>query len=221
MPGARITKSVHRSTGVGGGASARVTPSGGAPIPSSTAHISSKALTANTSMNAQPGALGHALDVRNQSRDGRPRRGQVRLKQRLEIAVAQAVAAALPASELGRAGVAFGQRGADDPAALVRIAGRVDDGHLDHWATPYANASYRYSQAVRRGGGAAERTGLENRQWPSRSFVGSNPTPAAVTALNPHGLVAWPRPFGPVWVLDSWRMSDLMEDRDGTEAVHA
>lgn len=33
--------------------------------------------------------------------------------------------------------------------------------------------------------------------------------------------LAWPLPFGPVLVLDSWRLSDLMEDRDGTEAVYA
>ena len=74
----------------------------GQPMPSSTAYSSSNALTAKTSMNAQPGPLGDALELGDEPRHAVPRGRQVRRQQRLEVAVGEAVAARVPAGELDR-----------------------------------------------------------------------------------------------------------------------
>jgi len=44
---------------------------------------------------------------------------------------------------------------------------------------PQLNPAWRGRRPHCMGSVEPKPTGLENRQWPSRSFVGSNPTPAA------------------------------------------
>ena len=76
-----------------------------------------------------------------------------------------------------------------DPARVERSSARLAR-ELAHRASRRSTATCARgalalrSVAVRRGGGAAERTGLENRRRGATSSVGSNPTPAARTAVN-------------------------------------